>query len=387
MACRDGRWTLDGVSSDEGGAFAAAAGLLATDADEVKVTRLRIMPGGFSTRTEILHRRRPAEKDRVLTVGGPVEDAPVCADPADLYALPARRVVARLFRQFLDRHRITATELLHGWSWLRRLTDAGTLVMSATHQVAKVQAARTGETTKARLAALDVLVGRGMQRARDFAAEKRRLPAFAPDDPTGSSARILDRVGAQEHDFVFLAQLSLHLMQANSIAGRQEMALDLLNRAGGDARVAALLEGVVADTLMTAGAVKELLGPHPHLGASLAFLADFLNGRAAGAPLPVLTRIGHLMGRGHGTACREVLLDRLLAELARDTPLDRRDPDGDPKLLDAIEACLRDGQGRLLGGEAAEAAIARRRLRQHQAVLRSLGLEEQADRLPTHWWK
>lgn len=385
-ACRHGRWTLDGVSPDEDGALAAAGGLLAADAEEVKVTRLRRMPGGFATRTEILHRKRPAGKDRPLAVGGPVADVPVCREPADLYALPARRAVSRLFRQFLDRHRITATELLHGWAWLRKLNEAGTLVTSASHQVAKVQAARTGEAAKARLAALDALVARGMERARDFAAERRGLPAFSLDDLPGSSMRILDRVGEQGHDFVFLAQFSLHLMQAGSIAGRQEMALDLLDRAGDDARVAALLEGVVADTLMTADAVKELLGPHPHLGASLAFLADFLNGRAAGSPIPALARIGHLMDRGHA-ACREVLVGRLLAELARDAPLDRRDPDQDAKLLDMVAARLRDGEGRLLGGEAAEEALARRRLRRHQAVLRGLGLEEQADRLPSQWRK
>lgn len=386
-ACREGRWTLDVTSQDESVAFAAAGDLLAGDAEEVKVVRKRRMPGGFSTSTEILHRKRPAGKDRPLALGGPVGEAPVCAGPDDLYALPSRRLLSRLFRQFLDRHQITATELLHGWSWLRRLSDAGTLMMSARHQVAKVQAASTGEPLKARLAALDVLIGGGSARARDFAAERRALPPFSPDDLPGSSARILDRVGGEGHDFIFLSQLSLHLMQSGSIAGRQEMVLDLLERTGGDPRIDGLLEGVVADTLMTAGAVKELLGPQPHLGASLAFLANFLNGRAAGSPVQAFARIGRLIDEGRGAACRSVLLDRLLAELARDAPLDRRDTGREAALLDAVEASLRGIGGALLGGEAAEAALGRRRLRRHQAVLRGLGLEEQADQLPSHWRK
>lgn len=386
--CREGRWTIEAVFDDEAAAVRTARGLLATGgAEEVKVTRQRGMIGGFTTNSEILHERRPEIRDRPIVLGAHLAAAPACDMRADLYGLPARQAMNRLFRQFLDKYRVTPTEVLHNWSWARRLADTGTLLSSATHHVASLQAAASGRPVRERLGELEALVAAAMARVRDFAAERRRLPRFEPTDLAHVSRRIRAEVGPEEHDFTFLAMLSLHLMQAGSIAARQEMVLAMIDP-GLDPGLARLLEGVVADTLGTAEAVKELLGPQPSLGASLGALADFLNGRAdpAGpAPTPVLARIKHLAAAGRGEACRAVLLDRLVAELGRDNPLDRRNPEAEAALLDRLVLRLADDSGALLGGEATEAALSRRRLRLRQAMLRGMGLVDAAEQLPSRW--
>ena len=46
---------------------------------------------------------------------------------------------------------------------------------------------------------------------------------------------------------------------------------------------------------------------------------------------------------------------------------------------------LRGPDGKLLGGEVAEAAISSRMVRQRQAFLRDLGMVEVADQLPGKW--
>jgi hypothetical protein len=250
--CREGRWTIEAVFDDEAAAVRAARGLLAVGgAGEVKVIRQRGMIGGFTTSSEILHARRPEVRDRPIVLGVRLTAAPACDARADLYGLPARQAMNRLFRQFLDRYRVTPTEVLHNWSWARRLVDTGTLLSSATHHVASLQAAASGRTVRERLGELEALVAAAMTRVRDFAAGRRRLPRFEPGGLEHVSRRIRAEVGPEEHDFTFLAMLSLHLMQAGSLAARQEMVLAMIGD-DLDPHLAVLLEGVVADTLGTA---------------------------------------------------------------------------------------------------------------------------------------
>ncbi|HSK38770.1 MAG TPA: hypothetical protein VK943_03295 [Arenibaculum sp.] len=394
-ALRDGRWTIEAVLENEAAALLNARQRLSDGrADEVKVVRLRAMPDGFTTRTEVLAERRSAGAGRPIVVTGPVDAAPPCETLDDLYGLSGRRLMARLLRRFVETYQVTPTEILHNWTWARKLSDTGNLVQGAIHQVAAAQVARTGGDLRERVAAVERLVAQAMVRARDFAAAQHRLPRFDAGGPAEASRRILgaarpDDVPDDAYDFTFLALLSVHLLRANSLVARQEIVLDMIGEdpdPGSDSRLVRLLEGVVADTLGSADMVKDLLGPHPHLGASLVSLADLVRGRAdAAGPTPALVRIGRLIGSGRGEACRAVLLDRLLAELGRDTPLDRRDPGQDDVLLDRIVENMRDDAGGLIGGAGAEAAISRRRLRRQQAVLRGLGLVEQADQLPAHW--
>lgn len=393
-ALRDGRWAIEAVLEDEAAALLNArqrlsGGQAEEVAEEVKVVRLRTMPGGFTTRTEVLTERRPGGTGRPIVVTGPVDTPPPCETLDDLYGLSGRRLMARLLRRFVETFQVTPTEVLHNWTWARKLSDTANLVQSAVHQVASAQATQTGGDLRERVVALERLVAQAMARARDFAAMQRRLPRFDTGSPARTSRRILDAVGHDAHDFTFLALLSVHLSGANSLAARQAIVLDMIGEdldSGPDPVLVRLLEGVVADTLVSAGAVKDLLGPHPHLGASLVALAGLIRGRAdPTGPGAALARIGRLIGSGRGEACRAVLLDRLLAELARDAPLDRRDPEQEERLLDRLVESMRDDAGGLLGGAGAEAAISRRRLRRQQAVLRGLGLVEQADQLPTRW--
>lgn len=76
---------------------------------------------------------------------------------------------------------------------------------------------------------------------------------------------------------------------------------------------------------------------------------------------------------------------RLQGELVRDQPLDRRDPARDPQLLEALIVRLRGPDGTLLGGPRTRDALARRMLRQRQAMLRELGMHDAADTLPRRW--
>ena len=389
--CREGRWTIEAILTDEAQAVQTARMRLATGAfEEVKVVRSRSMLGGFTTRKEILAERRPVVKDPPLVVTGSPEGAPLCRDVEQLYLLPSRVVMGRLLRMFLDKFQVTPTEVLHNWTYARKLADTGTLMTTAIFQVAQVHAKALDVPAKARIAEMQPLVDRAMARARDFAAERRRvqLPAFEAANLETIGRRIEAQVAPEEQGFFFRALLCQYLTAAGSIGAKGELALDLLS-AELDPKLAAPIEGVVADTLATADAVKDLLGPQRNLGTSLAALGNFLNGRGApqGSP-PAFARIGTLIAEGRADQCRDILLERLLVELARDTnPLDRAHPDGEPKLLETVVAGLRREDGSLLGGKRAQVAVARRQIRIRQDHLRRLGLHDQADALGAEFRK
>jgi hypothetical protein len=113
-----------------------------------------------------------------------------------------------------------------------------------------------------------------------------------------------------------------------------------------DPVLGALFEGVVADALVTTDMIKDLIGPQANLAQSLCSLADFLHGRGDVKRMtPNLARIGALIERGAGESCRLILVERLLAELKRDHPLDRKCPEADGALLDSVVEHLRGPTG------------------------------------------
>jgi hypothetical protein len=174
-------------------------------------------------------------------------------------------------------------------------------------------------------------------------------------------------------------------MGYGSIGGKMEMLLHLITE-DMDPEVVSMFESVIADALATPEMVKDLIGTHANLAQSLCALADFLNGRCDPARInPNLAKVGELIQRGAGEGCRTVLLERLLFELKRDHPLDRKCPEADGALLESVVEHLRGPDGKLLGGEVAEAAISSRMVRQRQAFLRDLGMVEVADQLPGKW--
>jgi len=357
---------------------------LPNEYDEVKVVRQRSLFAGFTTETSIFQQKKPDAKDRPLHVSKVQVSTGVCATVDDLYTFETRIAVARLFRSFLERFKITATELLHGYPYMRKLSEAGPLINTAIQQVGRTQA--EGGKAKERVMALETLVNQGIARARDFVPEKKKLK-FNPADLAATSQCLLTAVGPDRHDYAFLSLLTDHLQGSNSVAGRVDVVLDLM-RDDQDAAALALLEGVVADALTSAELVKEMLGPHQTLGDSLCALADLLHYRKPGPYVqlsPMLVRIGELMQAGKAPFCRVILIERLRQAVSQDQPLDKRDPTADGNLLKELAKRLKDDGGRTLGGSMVEKALADRAIRQRQALLRAQGIDYAADALPQHY--
>lgn len=385
---REGRWRIEATFTEEEAALSnARVQMTGRGVEEVKVTKYRSL-AGMSLETVLFQKKTPEIKNKPLGLGGSAEGAPYCLSPDDLYGFEARVVIGRLLRPFLDKFHITATELLHSWSYVRKLDEQGTLIGAAIHAIARHHADTKGVAVPARVRELRAFADVAMSRARDFLAERKRLPAFDPKDLAASSRAIDYAVGVDGHDFVFLAQLAIHLADSNSLTGKLEMLLNLLHDES-EPRHFALIDGVMADALGSADVVKELLGAQLNLAMGLCVLADHIHGRdpdpaflrGAEPASPLLARICDLALHGRAPQCRAVLVDRIRQSLNGEQPLDRRDPKAEAQLVDLVSTHLKGADGRLLGGADVEKAMARRMLRHRQNLLRGQGMHDIADRL------
>lgn len=388
---REGRWMIEGSFLEEAAARSCArVQMTSGGVEEVKVFKQRSL-AGLSLETLLFHKAVPVLKDKPMLLGGTAEGAPVCAGPDDLYGFESRVVINRLLRAFLDKFRITPTELLYSFTYLRKLDEQGVLLGAAIQAVARHHGDLRGFAVPARARELRGFADAVMVRARDFQAERKRLPAFDPKDLPATSRAIEAAVGEERHDAVFLGQLTHHLADRNSLGGKLDLLLGLVGGdsgdggVGGEPRHLALIDGVMADALGSADVVKDLLGAQPNLAIGLCVLADHILGRdpqPRGEPAsPLLARVGDLILRGRAPCCRAVLVERIRHSLNGAQPLDRRDPKKEALLADHLATHLRDGQGRMLGGPEAEKALARRLIRHRQAILREQGMHDIADRL------
>lgn len=383
---REGRWQIEVTCLEQEAALSSArARMVMGGVEEVKVLKYRTL-AGLSLETVLFRKEVPVVKDRPPGLGGSAEGAPLCVRADDLCGFEARVVIGRLLGPFLAKFRITPTELLHSWPHIRKLDEQASLLGAALHAVARHHADVHGVPLAKRVRELrafaDVVIGR----ARDFQAERRRLPPFDPLDLSGSSRAIEAAVGEEGHDAVFLGQLTLHLAEHGSLVGKLEWLLDRLDDEDAvEPRHVALLEGVMADTLGATEVVKELLGQQRNLALGLCVLADALRGRDPDAlaepPSPLLDRVGTLILHGRAPCCRAVLVERLRRTLNGAQPLDRREPKAEALLVEEITKRLRDAEGRILGGAAMEKALSHRLTRHRQTILREQGMHDIADRL------
>lgn len=381
---REGRWQIEGAFTDQEAALSCARSrLLSGGVEEIKVVKFRTL-AGLSLETVILNKKAPESSKKPMALGGSADGAPLCRTLEDLTGFESRVVIGRLLRPFLDAQRLTPTELLHSWPAFRKLDEQGALLSAAIHAAARHHFDIHGVPIPVRVKELRGLVDAAASRARDFLAERKRLPAFDPDDLPATSRRIDEAVGEDGHDALFLSLLTLHLVEGNTLPGKLDLLLALMHD-DAEARHLTLLDGVVADVLGSADTLKELLGPQPSLAMGLCALADALHGRdqspITAEPSAALSRVCDLALKGRAPASRLVLIDRLRHALLSEQPLDRRDVKSEGALIQTVAEHLKGADGQLLGGAVMGKALDRRMVRHRQTVLRDQGMHDIADRL------
>ncbi len=353
---KDKHWIIESVEAEEAAARAFAENLISrSNAEAVRVVKdWSRADGTFGERVILEKQGSAAKKDLSL---GTVAEAPFCIEPADLFKLPARLCMARLFRKYLDEAGLTPLELLYNYNELRRLGDKDNLLASAMDRVAGLQVRDTDMDSRARRDALYKLHDQVAADARKAAQVMGEVPSkplpFA--DLRKLSAKLPDR------DYGLACAIARHLSWVRTPLGKLERICAWLEEE--DARRhERLLDAFAADCLTSATVIQDLLGVQPNLAKALGSLVDLVSGRLApgNRTQPEQAQaLNRLFAAGYLPEARDTLVGRIERELKGSQPLCRNEPsqemDGLVQVLGKL--CSPDG---LLGGAAMAEALTQR---------------------------
>lgn len=365
MARRDGRWLIDCLTPTEGSATARAEELIATDdrIEAVRVVRARFSITGESWETPIFERERDAQRRRPPIMVAPSPDDPTwCETIDDFYGADGRRAVARVLRNFLDRYKITPTELLHDPRYLRPLESQDGLIQSAVSRISQQQAAAQGVDTRARRDAIYGFVDQATRRAK-AARDSGRMPVMDAGGLAGLAAAAAGRsADPAEQAFMIRFAASQKLAEVNGFIGRLEIVMGWAVPPLPPA-LAAYLDELVSGLAGAASFIQDLIGLQTQFGDALLAIAELAAGEHAGDALgapPALAPLARLMANEAMPETRLVLIERLQRELASDKPLSRDAPMRQRQVFDQILDRLIDQRGLFRGGPAMVEALARR---------------------------
>jgi hypothetical protein len=382
-----GGWTMRDVTPDRAGALRQAEQLMADGlATGVKVVKetyngdtgdfltLKIFEDGTTK-----HKSDPAQED--------VPHALPCFRPDDLYSYHARTTTARLLGEFLARHRITVTELIHRADALERFEATGTLYQHAIQKIAVAQAASTTTPVQQIIKSLNELVTKAINRV--YRDAKR---AYFPDINKGSFAALAAKLAdAPDASYVLNGAIARYLASAKNWDEKLLRLLALLpelaDAGPGRMFLAESIESIIAEILNGGAALHELIGDSENLGAALTALVELFLARDvpnAQSGLAVLAR--HFAG-DELPAARSAIASRIMAELKSQRRLCPASLVDELKTLRRIANRLVLGQGKYLSHEDLIAAFTLRskRLVTHESVSAHLaevaGPDEKLERL------
>jgi hypothetical protein len=137
---------------------------------------------------------------------------------------------------------------------------------------------------------------------------------------------------------------------------------------------------MMAECLLFSAPMQALAAAPGGPGALLLALLDLVEGRGGDdITVPRRAAVAYLIGCGEAPHCAAALEGWIAPLLSAKAPLDPRDPQVEPRLLERLSRRLRRADGRWIGGEAARRALEARRKQARQTALRGLGLESAAD--------
>jgi hypothetical protein len=377
MVYFEGHWVIESIMEHEAAAVGLARSLLVDEKNEqVKVVQHRTMPGGFTTTKIIFEQVRPPKPKKEIGLSATIKNPMVCTTLEEFFGLESRNLIGRLLRDFLDTLVITPTELLHSYSYIKKLDSAGNLLNAAIHHIAKGQADATKTPVKDRAEAINKLIRETTNLARDTMAERKKRLPLEPGQFAHLCRRAEARYEPHERRHMILTTLTNTLAGSRSYGQKLEQ-LDGFVTPDLEPAQLEMLDGVIADLLSSGQMIQEILGNQEHLAAALAELLDLIGGKLAADPPQAsvcMTAVNRLLKAHELPACRAVLLDRFMREISSNKPLSR-DPAAERTHLQALVDRFKDESGKFTGSPELGRAFDTRREAIRKAALRKVGID------------
>lgn len=367
-ACREDRWQIDTTAASQAEAEALARKILGKPGvSGVRVIR-EVAQSGTARENIVFEQTRQVGGGGKIFVND-IDEAPYCETAEEIYAGSGRQTINRLFRAYLDKNGVTASEVMHDFRELRRLTDADTLMASGIGKVATLQAkTREGVDTAARRDALYGFLNQITNRAR--AASEKKLPTIRVDGFEGAVAKVIASVAdPAQCDFLLRVVAARELVQQRSFFGKLALTVAWAEPAE-DARARALVDTYISDVMANAETLQDLLGPKQNLAAALGSLIDLAQGsfeassegRPEDSPEALAGRLNAMLGLDTLPESKAILVDRVRRQLEAKSPLTKGEPEQEAKAFAALIDKLMP-QGALFGGSSIAEALTHRQSR------------------------
>ncbi|HLN23155.1 MAG TPA: hypothetical protein VK558_04140 [Patescibacteria group bacterium] len=353
---RDKHWVVAEIKGDEEQAKAFADNLLQKgDHEAVRVVRDFARMDGLHAETIILEKTGgPPKVDLSLAQ---VAEAPVCGELNDFYGLDSRITIGRMCRKYLDEMVLTPTELLHSAQELRRFGDKDRLLGSGIDAVATLQARATGDESKVRRDFLHAQWEKITARAR--AATAALKPAA--DKSFAAIVKSLPAAEGPERDYLCGLQMARRLLETRSWLGKLDILIAWAAEDAEDAFAYRMIDGVIADIVVSAQMVQDLLGFQSNLGTALCHICDLVAGQAEAAKFspPCFAPLNSLFAAERLPQTGRVLLTRVTREIRGPNPLSRNEPRQEYEMFHKVmHRLIRLDQ--VIGGPAAAEALVHR---------------------------
>ncbi|WPZ34202.1 hypothetical protein T8K17_23590 [Thalassobaculum sp. OXR-137] len=358
---REGQWRIDSSAHSQSEAEELAKKVL----NRQGVTGVRVIKEttrGETAREQVVFEKLKSSgsSDKILI--GEVDAAPLCENADALFGTDGRQILNRLFRSYLDKNGVTASEVMHEFRELRRLMDADTLIMSGVGKVAALQAKAypgTGDVT-ARRDALFGFLNELSDRAREAAA--KTLPTIAKDGFEATVEKIAAQSGDADCSYFVRLAIARELVQQRSYFAKLSQTVTWvapceipIGRQAADI--------YISDTLCNSQTLQDLLGTRENLAAALGALIELAHGsfdaHAEGkpddAPEATTGRLTGLFASGALPESRVVLVDRIRRQVEGKLPLSHEGGSDEDEALKGLIDNLMPEDVLLGGGPMAEA--------------------------------
>ena len=368
----DSNWALKTATDSRTVALDEAHDLIAKNqAAAVRVMRetLDQATGEFSSLT-ILNLGVP-EKPR--KVRAPEATEPLCLSPQDLYTCHARDRLGRLFDTWLDRHEVTAWELLHRPDLVERLEASGVEIAHAVLKIATPEAHSRGTSVAQMSATFKSLGERAIERLMKDA--RKGLPQVTTET-FEKTAVALARDG--EGAYRLGCAVAGFLAPAESWSEKVGLIIDLADQAPAEGAARTLALTVLAEPLEEIvrheKGLDNIVGGALDLGARLAAMtrlcaAEVVDQLVKIEPsvakvTPELStraqRLAAWLPNEAFTGVRSAIGQRVLRDLSGQRRLRPSDPMGEIDVIRGLAMALTAASGKLLPLDNVQAAIGAR---------------------------
>jgi len=359
-ACREGRWTIDTTATTKSEAEALARKVLSRQGvSGVRV--IREVARGDSSREKVVFEQLREQRDSGKIFVNDVDDAPYCETVEELYAARGRKTLNRLFRSYLDKQGVTATEVMHDFRELRRLVDADTLIASGVGKVATLQAkGREDVDTATRRDTLYRFLDEITARAKS--ASEQKLPTIRADGFAGAIGKVAASAEPSQCDYLLRVVVARELVQHRSFFAKLAQTVEWAEPVE-DGTSRALVDTFISDVLANGETLQDLLGLQPNLGAAVGALIDLAQGRLqvaaegrpSDSPEAIAGRLNSLLGLDALPDSRSMIVERIRRQIEAKSPLARGEPEDEAVAFKGLIDKLIPEDALFGGGPIAEA--------------------------------